>query len=264
MNLHISLAPEVIGHVASFSVTNSMLGSLLVTLVLCMFGIIVGSTLQEIPGRLQNTLEMLYEFLLNLTEKIIGRSEVARDLFPYAITLFLFILTSYWFGLLPGVSMLGIKEVAGLTPLFRSPINDINTVAAMAYVTMVYVQVMHIRYHGLKGYLSSFFNFRSGTGFFTGILELVTEFNRLISFTFRLFGNVFAGEVLIAVIIYLTAALVPYVFVLPAPFLLLEFFLGIIQAFVFAFLTIVLTSLVVTRVKAPLLSTSTSPVMNPI
>jgi len=246
MDLHISLTPETIFHIGRLTITNSLLGSAMITVVLGGIGIILGSTLEAIPDRFQSAIEMIYEFLLEMTEKVIGNAKIARNLFPYIITLFLFILSSYWFGLIPGVGQLGIRESSGaIIPLFRSPISDINTVAAMACISMLYVQVMHLRFHGLGGYLKSFFNFSSGTGFFTGILELITEGNRLISFTFRLFGNAFAGEVLIAVILLLTTTLVPYIFFLPAPFLFLEFFIGIIQAFIFTFLTIVLTALVV-------------------
>lgn len=249
MTLAISLAPETVFQLGSLAVTNSMLASFCLTVVLSLAAVLLGQSIRAIPNRVQGSLELIYGYFLDLTERIIGRADIARFIFPYVITLFLFVILSYWFGLLPGLSAFGLSHTengtSSLIPLFRSPTSDINTVAGLACASMLYVQAMNIRVNGVRAYLGTFFNVRSGLDFFTGLLELMTNVNRLISFTFRLFGNVFAGEVLVAVILYLTITLVPYLPLLPLPFLFLEVFVGAIQAFIFAFLTIVLTSLAV-------------------
>lgn len=132
-------------------------------------------------------------------------------------------------------------EHATFTPLLRSANTDLNTTLALAIISVVATTVFGIRQLGLGGYGAKFFNFRGGPiGLFVGILELISEFARLISFSFRLFGNVFAGEVLLAVITFL----VPWVLILP--FYGLELFVGFIQALVFAMLTLVFMSLAVT------------------
>ncbi len=141
---------------------------------------------------------------------------------------------------MPGVGSVTIGRGADAVPLFRSPGSDLNFTLALALIAVTMVNVFGIAAMGLKERLSVFFNFSSPINFFVGILELVGEFARIISFTFRLFGNVFAGEVLLAIM----ALLVPYL--VPLPFMFLEVFVGFIQAFIFGMLTLVFVALAVT------------------
>jgi F-type H+-transporting ATPase subunit a len=148
----------------------------------------------------------------------------------------------------PGAKEPAAKEKAGaaaeshaeelvLVPLFRAASSDLNTTLAIALVSVIFTQVVGLRHLGGE-YVGRFFNFKGGPiGFYVGVLELIAEFAKIVSFTFRLFGNVFAGEVLIAVITFL----LPWIAVLP--FYGLELFVGFIQAFVFAVLTLVFMSL---------------------
>src|SRR5262249_23719736 len=148
------------------------------------------------------------------------------------------VLFSNWLGLVPGVGSVTIG--ADAIPLLRAPSSDLNFTLALALIAVTMVNIFGIAAMGFKERFSVFFNFQSPIKFFVGILELVSEFARIISFTFRLFGNVFAGEVLLAIM----AFLVPYI--LPLPFLFLEIFVGFIQAFIFGMLTLVFVALAVT------------------
>jgi F-type H+-transporting ATPase subunit a len=155
-------------------------------------------------------------------------------------TIFLFVLFSNWLGLLPGVSSITLGHGTDAVPLLRSPGSDLNFTLALALIAVTMVNVFGLAAMGIRERLSVFFNFQSPIKFFVGILELVSEFARIISFTFRLFGNVFAGEVLLAIM----AFLVPYL--VPLPFMFLEIFVGFIQAFIFGMLTLVFVALAVT------------------
>lgn len=249
-SIHISLAPEKVVELFHQPISNSMITAWVITVVLIVLAFAVRKGLKQIPGKLQSVFELMSDGLLGMMEKVIGRADVARDLFPFIVTAFLFIVMSNWSGLLPGVGPFGIREMKEgheiLTPFFRAPTADLNTVLALAVCAVVYVQYLGLKYLRPKEYLGKFFNFTNPIYTFVGLIELVSEFTRLISFSFRLFGNIFAGEVLITVIFYLTYTLLPYVAILPLPFFFLEIFVGLVQGFVFCFLTIVFTAIAVT------------------
>ena len=247
--MHISLAAEQLFTLFGQHITNSIFTAWIVIAFLVVLGIVLRKSLVMVPGKFQSAFEMIYLYFLDSAETIIGRKDVARDIFPYVITLFLFIAISNWSELIPGGGSFGILDHTttgtAITPFLRPPSTDLNLVAAMAIVSVIYVQYIGLKYVGAKNYLGKFFNFTGGVAFFVGILELFSEFTRIVSFTFRLFGNIFAGEVLVTVIFYLTIHLLPYFPILPLPFYFLELFVGAIQAFVFSFLVIVLTAVAV-------------------
>lgn len=249
MTLHVSLAPETVFHIGSLTITNSILTGWILTLFMLVGALILRAGMTKVPGGFQSIIEMAYEWLFDTTEKIVQHKEATREVIPFILTLFFFILISNWSGLLPGFGSLGLNEVhygkEALTPLLRAPTSDLNMVLVLSFFSMAYVQYLGLKYAGFKVYLSRFFNFSSPIGFFVGILELIGEFTRIISFTFRLFGNIFAGEVLIGVMFFLTLTLLPQAPFIPIPFFLLELFVGAIQAFIFCFLTIVFVSLAV-------------------
>jgi F-type H+-transporting ATPase subunit a len=209
-------------------------------------GIITGLALcvratgyKERPGRFQALAEMIIEELAIFFNSILHDEKQTRRVFPLVGTIFLFILLANWMGILPGVGSITIMSEheghAMAVPLLRSMNADVNMTLAIATISMITVQVMGIATLGIVAYGSKFFiaPWKDFFGSFVGILELVSEFSRLVSFTFRLFGNIFAGEVLLVVI----AFLVPYI--APIPFLGLEIFVGFVQALVFAMLTLV-------------------------
>jgi F-type H+-transporting ATPase subunit a len=243
MAAEISLAAEPILHLGSLTVTNSMFTAVLLTVVFIFIAAVLRRGLSQIPSAAQSVAEMVYDGLISTAEKVTGRRDVAKDLFPFIMTAFFFIVFSNWSGLLPGVGSILIEGShhgkPAMVPLFRAPTADLNTVIALALCSVFYVQYLAIKYRGARDYLSTFFNFNSPIYFFVGLIEFVSEWTRIISYSFRLFGNVFAGEVLIATIVLLTATLAPIIPIIPLPFYFLELFVGIIQALVFCFLTIV-------------------------
>jgi len=235
--MEISLAAEKIGHIGSFPVTNSMVLSWIASAILIISSLFATKNLKKIPAGIQNFFEAVIEFLFNTANSIIDDEEVTKKYFPFVATIFIFVITNNWLGLIPGVGTIGISEVKEghniLVPIFRSGAADLNMTLALAITAVIAVQVFGVAAIGTFKYASKFINFKGPINFFVGILELLSEFSRMISFSFRLFGNVFAGEVLLMVV----ASIAPLV--APIPFFMLELFVGFIQATVFAMLTLV-------------------------
>lgn len=241
MGLGISIAAEPIFEIGNLVITNSLFTTFIVIGLFFLIVILFKThKLETFPqGKsLQNFLEIIIEGFLNFFSSIVGITK-ARLFFPFLTTLFLFVLISNWFGLLPGVGSIGIWETHNgeniLVPLFRAPTADLNTTIALALIGVIYIQIQGIKHLNLN-YFKKFFNFSSPIFFFVGFLELISEFTKIISFAFRLFGNIFAGEVLLSVMFFLLPALAPL------PFLGLEIFVGVIQALVFAMLLTVFTA----------------------
>lgn len=234
--LNISLAAEPIAHIGSFPITNAMMGSLLAAGTLAILAKALSKRISLVPGKMQNIAEMAIEFLLNLMDGVTNSRAKTKKFFPIVATIFFFILTMNWFGLLPFFGAIGIhEEIEGhnvLVPFFRGGTADLNMTVAIAMISVIAAQVFGVAYIGTKAHLRKYFN-PNPTMAFPGIIEFIGEFTKIISFSFRLFGNIFAGEVLLLVI----SNLVPLI--APLPFYFLELFVGIIQAFVFALLTLV-------------------------
>lgn len=241
---HISLAGEKIGNLGFLPVSNSLFTALIVSVFLAILGVFIGSKLTFVPGKLQSLVEIILEALYNLCLSVAKKK--AKVFFPLIATLFIFILTANWFGLLPGVGTIGFFQKENhedfFVPLFRPATADLNTTFALAIIAFVSIQYVGIKSSGFL-YLKKFFNLKSPASFFVGILEFILEIAKIISFAFRLFGNIFAGEVLLAVIAFLIPLLIPL------PFLALEIFVGFIQALVFSMLTLVFLSLATTEEK---------------
>lgn len=231
--LQISLRAENIFHIGSFAVTNALFLAFFVLIILTVLAVILRKKLSMVPGMIQNIAELIIEESLVTMDAILGDRKASEKYFPLVFTIFLFILFSNWLGLVPGVGSIIVGHGADSVPLFRSPASDLNFTLALAIIAITFVNVASSVAIGLKGRLSVFFNFSNPVNFFIGILELVSEFAKIISLSFRLFGNVFAGEVLLAIMAYL----IPYL--IPLPFMFLEIFVGFIQAFVFGMLTTV-------------------------
>lgn len=140
-----------------------------------------------------------------------------------------------------GGMILGCEPGESIVPMFRSPSADLNFTFGLALLAFLYIEYIGFQALGVGGYLGKFFNVKDGVmGFLVGLLELISEFARILAFAFRLFGNIFAGEVLLVVMSFL----VPLV--LPLPFYMFEVFVGFIQAFVFAILTMAFIAIAVT------------------
>ncbi len=238
--LNISLVAEKVFSIGPFPVTNALLLSFVVLVVAAVIAVTLKTKLAMVPGMLQNIAEVALEGALGLMDSVLGSRRQSEKYLPLVFTIFIFILISNWFGLVPGVGSVTIGHGADAVPLLRSPASDINFTLALALIAVTMVNVFAVSIVGLRERASVFFNFGSPIKLFVGLLELISEFARIISFTFRLFGNVFAGEVLLAIM----ALLVPYL--VPLPFMFLEVFVGFIQAFIFGMLTLIFVALAIT------------------
>lgn len=238
---HISIKAETLFHIGSFPVTNTMLTAWVVMLVLIVITFIALRRMKKVPGKIQNIVEFVVEALLSFFETIAGDRKSAERFFPIAATIFLFVLASNWMGVLPGIGSIGIYELHGgektFVPLFRSVYSDINMTLALALIVVILSHIYGLITVGAKHHLGKFITFKGPIAFFTGILEIVSEFSKIISLSFRLFGNIFAGEVLLIIV----GSLVPYV--ATVPFMGLELFVGLIQAAIFAVLAMVAFSM---------------------
>jgi len=230
---HISLKAEPLLQAGGFVVTNSLFFAFVVSSALILISIFFHKKLRMIPGKIQGLIEIVFEGGIDLMKSVLGSRSKAEKYLPLVVTIFLFVLASNWLGLLPGVGSIVIESNGSFIPLLRPPGADLNFTLAIAIVAVVAVNLFAILTLGARIHISKFFNFKNPISFFVGILELISEFAKMVSFSFRLYGNIFAGEVLLIIVGFL----LPYV--APLPFLFLEIFVGFIQAFVFAMLTLV-------------------------
>lgn len=242
-----------------FPITNALLTTWLTMIFLIVLAFFATRDMKLVPEGFQNAMEMLISAFYDLAEDVAG-PRLAPRFFPIVMTIFLFVLVSNWIDLLtPILAAVGFKEVEEgheiLIPILRAPSTDLNMTLALALVSVSLTQVFGIRELGAFHYLGKFINIsgfkkfalvlrgqaegsavgtllQSVLDFYMGIVELISEFAKIISFSFRLFGNIFAGEVLLLVMPYFLSLL------LPLPFLGLEVFVGLIQAFIFAVLTL--------------------------
>jgi F-type H+-transporting ATPase subunit a len=233
----ISLKAEEIFHVGNFAITNSLFLTFLVSCILIASAVFLKQKIALIPGKMQSAAEVGIEKLLDVMHITLGTQKSAERYFPLVATIFIFILFSNLLGIFPGVGSLFVHEHGKEIPLLRSPAADLNFTLAFAVISVVVTNILGMLAVGAFRHIVKFINFRNPIAFFIGILELVSEVAKIISLSFRLFGNVFAGEVLLTIIFFLA----PYI--VPLPFLMLELFVGIIQAFLFAMLTLVSISL---------------------
>lgn len=239
--MEISTKAEPIGHIGEFVVTNTILMSAITVIVLLVFVFLFSTKKFNLQSKFYNFVEMLVEGLMTVIESVTGRGHLAKQVFAIISTFFLFTLFNNWFGLLPGVGSIGFNEIHEgkeiFVPLLRSVNSDLNMTIAIAVISVTFTQVIAIKNVGVGAYLSKFFNFKSPIMFFVGCLELIAEMIKMVSFSFRLFGNVFAGDVLLIVMF----SLVP--FIAPIPFMGIEMFAGFIQALIFSVLTLVFTNI---------------------
>lgn len=253
---NVELPSEGVFHISAFTVTNTLLASWLTIIVLVLLFYFGTRKMKLIPGGYQNFVEGILEAALSFVTGVAGEKQ-ARTLFPLVATIFLYVLTNAYLALLPFFGTFGITESSGVfVPFLRAPNTDINLTLSIALISFIFVEYLGLRSLGFFHYINGFFNFgqlRDGFkslikgkikpaisgilfGFinlFIGVLEILSHFIRIVSFTFRLFGNMTAGEVLLLVVTFL----VP--FVVSIGVYGLELLVGILQALIFAGLTLV-------------------------
>jgi F-type H+-transporting ATPase subunit a len=257
----IQIPPEVIFNIGPLPVTNTLIGtwiSIIVLLLIFFFG-----TRQRnlIPSGIQNVVEWIVEYLLNLTESVSGKVK-AKKFFPLVATFFIFILFCNLLDVFPGVETIGWVNLTAVHEAHLSPptsiflfgdysnkliqwirpgTSDLNLTLAMALVSVIVTQIFGFYTLGPRVHLSKYFNFKAlfthgfqgPIEFFVGLIEIVTELSRILSFSFRLFGNIFAGSAVLAVFAWLLP------FFADAIFIPLELFVAFVQALIFALLTLV-------------------------
>ena len=238
----ISLAPDTLWTAFGIPITNTLIMSMVVFLFLVVFTMVMNRSMAMVPGRKQVTLEILFTGAIDYMTDVLESEKLAHKLFPLIITIFLFIFTANMIAFIPGVGSLGVYNESGeFTGLLRSMNTDANVTFALATISFLVIEILGITTIGFLKYSGKFVNLSSVLGFFTGVIELFSEIARLISFSFRLFGNIFAGWVLLLVIKHF----VPLV--LPVPMLAFEVFIGFIQAAIFALLTLFFIKVAITE-----------------
>ncbi len=231
--INVILAPERLGTFFGLPITNTLVTSWMVMILLTIMAIFIGRKVKMVPSRFQVLLEELFGFVYDYIAETLESRDMARRFFPYLITIFLFVFTSNLIEFTPGIGSVGFFGAGGaFTPLFRSVNTDLNVTLMLAILSFLVIEITGVVTIGALKYAGKFVNFHSVIGFIVGLIELFSEIARIISFSFRLFGNVFAGEVLILVVIYFLPL------VAPVPIMVFELFVGFVQAAIFALLTL--------------------------
>lgn len=250
----VTLFAEPIAHFKNFTLTNALLTSWVAVAILIVLAVALRKSMKEVPGKLQNLFEMIIEGALSMCDQVTNDRALSMKIFPFAITVFFLILVSNWLGIMP-LGGFGIVEEGehGLLfiPFLRGSTADINTTLALAVMAVLGANVFGAFSIGLWKTLNKYVNLKALGGifkkirhdptiilvapitFFVGLIEIIGEFAKVASLSFRLFGNVFAGEVLLVSMAALMA------FVVPIPFLFLELLVGVIQALIFSILLVV-------------------------
>jgi len=255
------LPAETAFHIFGFPVANSIIGAWITMVALICFSCVITRRIKLVPGRLQSAFEALLGWLYDLCRRVAGEAN-GRRFFPIVATIFLFVAFNAWLSLIPGFGSIFITNAEGEhVHLLRGANTDINMPLALALISFVFVEYFGLKSVGLR-YLGKFLNvgqffdsikqmlkghLKAGLGglltglihIFVGLLEALSELVRVVSFTFRLFGNMTAGEILLLI----AAFLIPWVFALP--FYGLELLVGFVQALIFGGLTLVFLTLAV-------------------
>ncbi|HFC10844.1 MAG TPA: F0F1 ATP synthase subunit A [Candidatus Kaiserbacteria bacterium] len=237
--IEVVLKAEHLWSVFGMPITNSMVMAWILSAILIVVSYVIGRRLSLKPGKLQAGVEWLFESATNYVAELLENEILARRLMPLLATIFFFILIANELEFFPGVGSIGLIQNNIFVPILRTPTTDLNTTLALAIVSFVMIEVTGVLSLGVLKYGKKYINLSSPVLFAAGMIELVSNIGRLISFSFRLFGNVFAGEVLVLVAGYF----IPYI--LPAPLMGFEMFIGVIQALVFALLTLFFIKLAV-------------------
>lgn len=261
-----TLFAEPILHVGNFTITNSLIMSWITVAILVTFFILAGkkakSAKKKIPKGVHNLFEIILDQALTLADSVTGDRKKTLKYLPIILALFLFILVSNWMGLFPGVGTVGFVETGQhgkvFVPLLRGATADLNTTLAIGLFAVVLSHVLGVISIGVWNHFNKFVNIKAVLAIpkkfkkdpmivmvnpikiFVGLIEIIGEVAKIASLSLRLFGNIFAGEVLLASMMAISA------FLLPLPFMFLELIVGIVQALVFAILTLAFISIATT------------------
>lgn len=280
MGLSISLSPEVLFSIGSLQVTNAFFWSLVLSLIMISFTLILNKKKKMVPGRIQGLSEMFIQGGYNFVLNVVGDEKRAKKIFPLVFTFFLFILFANLATFIPGQAAVSVMRDGETVAPFRAIMSDYSQVFVLTMITIITTQVVAIMVHGPFGYVGKFFNFSGIIAFFKsfsdkkkkmgerfgilaqgfldlflGVMDIVSEFAKVISLSFRLFGNIFAGEILGAVMLFIGFSVVQFGFLkvnmlmaggnvivaslINLPFMFLSLLTALVQAFVFSVLTLI-------------------------
>ncbi len=251
--MHIpTIAPDILFYLGPLPITNTVINAWLAIIIFLIIGIIIKRKISLRPGKFQNTFEFILETLLGFFDQVTGDRKKTLKFLPLVGSAFFFILLSNWLGLLPGTGSITYEHKM----LLRPANTDLNLVFGMTLVALITSHVWGLIAVGFFTYIGKFiqikqliFSIKKGPlaifsaiiELFVGLLEVISELAKVLSLSFRLFGNIFAGEILITVMSSLVA------FLVPTPFMFLEILVGLIQAGVFAILTLVYLTIATTK-----------------
>jgi F-type H+-transporting ATPase subunit a len=243
LELHVSIGAQPLFKIGDFVVTNALvcgvIGSLIAIIVLVYTALAVK---RGRYNRFIGLVQWVFEGLLKQISDIIPDKKLARKMTPLAMTVFFVVMFNYWLSILPGLDSISWAGV----PVLRSLTADLNFTLALAIITVVTVQIYAVKYLGVFGNIGRYIRnpIKDPIGAFEGTLEIIGEFSRGIALALRLFGNAFAGEILLVVIgllaSYAASVVLPF-------FMIFELFIGFIQAYVFFVLVLIFTSLAVSH-----------------
>jgi F-type H+-transporting ATPase subunit a len=225
---------ETIISLAGFRVTNTFVATFFVDAVIIALIFLLKKRISLVPEKFQGIVETIVDYLYSTTEQVAGPR--AAIIFPWVSVFFIYIAMSNLIGLLPGFGTIGFFRAGGFVPLLRASTSDLNVTLALAVVSVIATHTLAIRTTGLGSYLKRFFALNPLL-LFVGLMEIVQEVTKLLSFSFRLFGNISAGESVLGTMASISA------FVLPIPFLGLELLVAVIQALIFSLLTLAFMSI---------------------
>jgi len=254
-----TLYAESFAHLGSLPITNSLLNSWLIVLVVLILSLAIKINLKTIPGKLQNGLEMIVEGFLGIFDGVTNDRQKSWQFAPLVLSFFFFILLNNWLGIFPGIGSIGqIVSEHGekvFVPFFRGGTADLNTTLALAIIGVVMSHIFGVLTVGAWQHFNKFINIKvlleipkkihkdptiiliNPIKAFVGLVEIIGEVAKIASLSFRLFGNIFAGEVLLASMSAILA------WGIPIPFMFLEIVVGLIQALIFAILVLIYLSI---------------------
>lgn len=242
-DLHVSIGAQTLFTIFGFNVTNAIvtgLAGVIITVAILVY--VALSVRRGTYNRFIGLVQWVFEGLIRQINDIIPDKKLAKKMTPLALTIFFVVMFNYWLSVLPGLDSIKVNGI----PILRSAAADLNFTLALAIITVVTVQIYAVKYLGVFGNIRRYIRnpLKNPVGAFEGALEIIGEFSRGVALALRLFGNAFAGEILLIVILLLTS----YVASVVLPFFMLfELFIGFIQAYVFFVLTLIFTSLAVTH-----------------
>ncbi|OIO49043.1 MAG: hypothetical protein AUJ34_01935 [Parcubacteria group bacterium CG1_02_41_12] len=224
-----TLTPKILTYVAGFPITNTFWVTILLTFILIFVFFIGTRKMKEVPKGLQLWLEIIVDGSKSFMKESMNNDKATNRLHPFVLTILLLFLFGNLLSFIPGLTSLTYNG----DPIYRTATTDYNLILILSLVFLTVAQVVNVMTGGIWGYIKRFINFKSPLDFILGFFEIIGELAKLISVSFRFFGNAFAAEVLIAVLLFI------FPYVLPLPFMMILLLSSIVQPAVFALLIMI-------------------------